>query len=122
MVDWQQIGDCHYAQNDDSTKLTDKLIGNWQWTYHYSELQGTTKADKDVKLTFTASGTFSVTENSIVITDGNWKIKYAENNGFKLDLSHSSRYLHGIILLCDNEVLFNSSYVDGNDYLFERIN
>lgn len=39
---------------------------------------------------------------------------------FELDLNKPSTYFYGRILLCENQVLFNNSYIDGSDNLFVR--
>ncbi|HAH22315.1 MAG TPA: hypothetical protein DCL77_00845 [Prolixibacteraceae bacterium] len=74
-IDTQQLFDCNKSQNYDSTKLASKLIGTWRWTTSYAEMGGTTKADKAVFLNFTQTGTYTVTENSVVISLGNWDFK-----------------------------------------------
>ena len=121
-IDTKQLWDCNASQNFDSTKLANSIIGNWKWTTHSSEIGGTQNADKVVTVTFTADGTFAVSENSIIVTSGNWELKIKDSNIYGLDLDNPSIYLYGRILLCDNQVLFNSSYIDGSDNLFTRIN
>src|SRR5688500_14433724 len=105
-IDMKHLWDCNAAQNFDSTKLAAKLIGSWRWTTQSCYWTGkTTKADKNVEVSFTASGTFSVVENSVIITQGNWKLTMVDSPVMGLDLGHFSDYLYGRILLCDNEVL-----------------
>ena len=122
-IDMKELWDCNAAQNFDSAKLASKLIGAWKWTAQscYGSGYKTNLADKNVKVTFTSTGTFTVMENSIIVTQGNWKLKIQDVTIYGLDLDHTSEYLHGRILLCDNRVLFNASYIDGCDNLFVRI-
>ena len=121
-IDYEGLWDCHESQNYDSMKLASKLVGSWKWTTQYCYWDGMTiKADKDVKVTFTSAGTFSVIENSVVVAEGNWKPELVVNTSFYLDLDPFTEYLYGSIVLCDNEVLFYSSAVDGCDYLFVRM-
>ena len=63
---------------------------------------------------------FCLSENSAVITQGNWNVFFENNNGYKLNLFVPSSYLFGGILLCDNQVMFNDSYVDGSDYVYTK--
>lgn len=121
-IDMNQFWNCYSSQNYDSIKLASKLIGAWKWTEYNAALPVTKKADKDIILNLTESGTFTVTESSVIITQGNWKLKIADSNCYELDLDESSSYLHGRILLCDNQILFNASYIDGADNLFVRTN
>ncbi|MGI6048624.1 MAG: hypothetical protein ACOYEG_11595 [Petrimonas sp.] len=120
-IDIVQLYNCHKSQKYDSTKLASKLIGTWKWTTYSAEIPGTIKADKNVFLNLTKEGEFTVTENSVVVTRGNWKLKVADIDLFALDLNNPSTYLYGRILLCENLVLFNNSYIDGGDNLFVRI-
>jgi hypothetical protein len=119
-IDTTQLWDCFKSQNYDSAKLASKLIGTWKWTKYYAEIPGTNKANKDVFMNLTKEGSFVVTENSIVITQGNWKLRVVDFSNFELDLNKPSIYLYGRIVLCDNQVLFNNSYIDGSDNLFVR--
>ena len=121
-INMKQIWNCNDSQKFDSIKLASKLIGTWKWTSSANELEGTKKADKDVKVTFTSSGTFSISENSTIVTDGNWKLKMKDSPIHGLVLDKASTYLDGRILLCEDEVLFNDSYIDGTDHLFTRTN
>ena len=125
LFDKKQFYDCSASQNIDSTILSNQLIGSWKWTYFLNEkgsdgkaING--KANKDVKVTFTNTGTFSISENSTVITQGNWNVFFENNNGYKLNLSVPSSYLFGSILLGENQVMFNDSYVDGSDYVYTK--
>ncbi len=93
---------------------------------------GTKEADKNVLLNLTQEGEFTLTENSAVVTEGNWQLRvadidYSEPDSdkpdiylFKLDLNNPSIYLYGRIILCEDKVLFNNSYIDGVDNLFIR--
>jgi len=116
-----QLWDCNKAQEFDSTKLADKLIGSWQWTETSSET-ATKQADKNIRVTFTSAGKFTVTENSTIITHGNWQMKIVDSGILGLSMDNPSEFLHGRILLCGNQVLFNNSFRDGADNLFTRTN
>ena len=118
-TDIKKLWDCNASQHFDSAKLADKLIGSWQWTETSSE-KSTKQADKKVIVTFTSAGKFSVTENSTVLTQGNWQLKIEDGDMFGLSVDTASQFLYGRILLCDNHVLFNDSYKDGADNLFTR--
>lgn len=121
-IDIQRLWDCNKSQNFDEVTLTSKLIGSWKWVAESCFWTGKTiNADKDVIITLNQGGSFSVKEDSIEITNGIWKLKDADSGILGLDLDHKSGYLYGRILICDNEVLFNHSYIDGCDNLFLRV-
>jgi hypothetical protein len=121
IINQKPLWDCTEQRYNDSAKVAKDLIGTWKWTAYWNEIEGNQKANKDVRLTFSPSGTFAVTENSSITTKGNWYLKKEDGSKLGLAMDTACSYLYGRILLCDNEVLFNSSYIDGSDYLFERI-
>ncbi len=116
---WQ----CNSSQNLDSTVISNKIAGSWKWTKQSCFSTGKTmRADKDIKVTFNTNGTFAVLENSTIITQGNWTLRVVDSNMWGLDLTAPSTYLSGRILFCNSQVLFNDSYIDGCDNLFEKVN
>jgi hypothetical protein len=120
-IDYQQFRACSAPKKHDSTKLTIEIVGTWKWTTRASEMLGATKADKEIFLNLTPAGTFTVTENSVIITEGKWCIGIEDHFSYGLNLDKPSNYLSGIIYLCDNQVLFNDSYRDGSDNIFVRV-
>ncbi len=116
---WQ----CNKSQNLDTTAIASKLTGSWTWKKQSCFWSGKTiRADKAVKVTFNSNRTFSLSENSIIVTQGIWKLKIVDSNMYGLDLTQPSEYLYGRILFCSDEVLFNDSYIDGCDNLFGKTN
>ncbi len=121
-LDVHAIWQCNNSLNLDSTGISKKLVGSWKWVKQSCfEIGKVTSADRNIKVTFNSNATFSVQENSSVITQGNWDLKIEDNSMWGLDLNSSSIYLHGRILFCDDRVLFAASYRDGCDNLFEKI-
>jgi len=111
---------CHKSQNLDSVAISSKLVGSWKWMVQYCLWERkTTHANKKITVVFRSDSSFSVLENQAVLTQGTWILK-PEDGDWSVDLSSPSEYLYGKILFCGNEVLFNKSYVDGCDNLFER--
>ena len=120
-IDHQKLYDCYESQHFDSTTLSSQLIGIWKWSAQSCAWNGkTVGADKSVKVNFDANGTFSVLENLKVVTKGAWKLRIVNGEILGLDIDQSSTYLYGRSLLCNNELLFNNSIVDGCDNLFIR--
>ena len=120
-INMQALYKCNDSQNFDSSNLAAKLIGTWKLKKISCFWSGaTSNPDKNVIVTFTNTGTFTVSENSIINTQGNWRLKIVDSGIHGLDLDTPSIYLYGRILLCENQVVFNDSYIDGCDNLFER--
>jgi hypothetical protein len=116
---WQ----CNKSQNLDTTAISNKLLGSWVWSKKFCFWEAKTiLADKNIKVTFNFDRTFFVNEGSSTLTQGTWKLKKVDVSSWGLDLTSTSEYLYGHILFCDNQVLFNDSYIDGCDYLFNKNN
>jgi hypothetical protein len=67
-MDVQDFVECSMSQKFDSTAIAAKLIGSWTWKKQ--SIANTNKfrnADKNIKVTFNADATFSMTENSNVV-------------------------------------------------------
>ncbi|HUM47355.1 MAG TPA: hypothetical protein PLD84_10525 [Chitinophagales bacterium] len=122
-IDVQSFLECNEALHLDSAKIANKLIGKWElksWYCGECSNPGTHNSDKVIFATFTSAGDFSVTEDSIIVSEGKWNL--VGSNTWRLQSDSSLNHLYGMILFCNNEVLFNDSYTDGTDNLFERIN
>ena len=116
------LWECGNSQFLDSTVISNKILGSWRWT---KQLCGDGAgsiliANKNIKIIFDANTTFSVLENSSILTQGNWKLKIVDSNIWGLDLNSTSEYLYGRILFCNNNVMFNNSYIDGCDNVFVK--
>ena len=120
-IDVPTFWQCNKNQNLDSTAIANKLLGSWVWAIQSCGDVPTVKtADKNVIVNFNINGNFNKVENGTVITQGTWKLKIVDSNMYGLELTQPSQYLHGRILFCDNEVLFNDSYRDGCDNVFNK--
>ncbi len=123
ILDINSFWQCNSSQNLDSTAISNKIVGSWTWAKQSCFWTGKTKtADKKIKVTFNSNATFTILKNSSIITQGNWKLNTIDSNMWGLDLTPSSDYLYGRILFCNDQVLFNDSYRDGCDNLFEKVN
>lgn len=102
--------------------MSHKLVGTWRWTKIYcSDVPGAEPTvDKQVIVIFRRNGTFRVTEDGSVATEGTWTLRSIDHESWMLDLSKESMYLYGIILFCGNQVKFAYSYLDGCDFTFEK--
>ena len=120
-IDVPAFWQCNKNQNLDSTAIANKLLGSWVWAKQSCWDDNKVRAaDKNVIVNFNINGNFNKVENGTVITQGTWKLKIVDSNMYGLELTQPSQYLHGRILFCDNEVLFNDSYRDGCDNVFNK--
>jgi hypothetical protein len=122
-LDLKLFWECNQSQHLDSLAISGKLVGSWKWSKQSCFWTGqTTSADKNLQVTFKNDKSFSISENAGILSQGIWKIVKLDVSSWGLDLSSPSEYLYGRILFCSNQVLFNDSYRDGCDNLFDRIN
>lgn len=126
-IDMQAFWECHNSQPNDAAALTATLTsGKWLWLqtscYGFKE-QTITPADKTTIITFSASGTFTITENDVA-RNGTWKLvpSHPNDNKWELETDIALPYFHGYILSCENDLMFSNSYVDGCDNLFTKTN
>ncbi|MFN8355865.1 MAG: hypothetical protein U0Y10_15515 [Spirosomataceae bacterium] len=122
-LDINSFWQCNKSQNLDTTAISSKLVGSWTWAKQSCFWTGKTKsADRNIKVTFKNDHTFSVNESSNTLTQGTWKLIQVDGNSWGLDMSSPSEFLYGRILLSENQVLFNDSYKDGCDNVFNKSN
>lgn len=113
------IWQCNSVQNLDSAAISKKITGSWKWMkYSCFDAGKNIVADKNIKVTFNTNLTFTVFENTSIVSQGNWVLKIIDSNIWGVELSLPSDYLYGRILFCGNQLLFNNSYKDGCDNLF----
>jgi hypothetical protein len=75
-LDHNAYRECHNSQNFDSSVISYKLVSTWKWEKQFCFSIGkTTKADKNIKVTFNADASFFVKENSTILTQGTWGLR-----------------------------------------------
>ncbi|MEO7264783.1 MAG: hypothetical protein ABIW38_07715 [Ferruginibacter sp.] len=115
------IEPCPVVENLDSASTSQKLVGTWLWRKQACMLVPLRDADKEVKVKFSSTGNFTVTENSIVVAQGTWVIRSVGTNKWRLNLSSYSSYLAGFVGFCNNQVEFDERIIDGCLHIFTRV-
>lgn len=114
---------CSYNQHYDSATLAARLIGSWKWIWSYSAWDGKMHdPDKVLIIKLNAAGTFVITENGTITTEGNWSLYFISAYSIQLALDKSSDHFYGDMSLCDNSLLFNDIPVDGPAEMYKRVN
>ena len=103
----------HQSQNLDSGGVANKLIGNWSLSQRACFKDTTAFPAPFVKLNFNANGSYSVYNNSTIFNSGNWSLTPHSANMWGLVASSPSVFLKGRIVFRRDEVLFDSTYVNG---------
>lgn len=113
-IDLDSILACHQSQQLDSAAISTKLVGTWSLSSRFCiKTRPANLTPFDIKVNINADGSFSVSEHSGILTQGNWKLKNIGTSMWGFDLTSQSEYLNGRILFCKNQVLFDSTYVNG---------
>lgn len=121
-IEYNSITECHLKENQFPSQITAAIEGTWVWdkrTCYWSGPQAHT-ADKHVVVTFNDGGLYKVTEDGKLISEGTWNLVKSTDDFWNINCSEFTQYLHGRVLLCKNELVFYSSYIDGCDYSYKR--
>jgi hypothetical protein len=118
---FRNIGDmatCHENEMWDSTSLFQAVLGEWEWEQQY--FAWTAEIDdeefEDLELNFRSDGTVQIEWEGNTDTFP-WRI---EDAAVIIDQGRQTYPVHGWFYLCDDEMMFANSPVDGNDHTFSR--
>ncbi|HRP89481.1 MAG TPA: hypothetical protein PKX92_05535 [Edaphocola sp.] len=70
------------------------------------------------------NGYYYISENGVQTSSGIFSLKSFQDGNtsyFKIMDPSNSPYIYGKILICNDELVFNYSYMDGADYLFRKL-
>ena len=116
----------HHKVAWDSTSTANNLIGTWKLTYRYccpeSTTRGTTQnvEDENFQLSISAEK-ISVFIDGELEQESSWSIGIQDIEPFGISAEPSVANTFGRILFAEDMILFNGSYIDGPDNLFERV-
>lgn len=121
-ADIERIRNCHTTQNPYPSQITANIEGTWVWQSStcYGKIATTNSADKHVVAVFNDGGLYKIFEDSKLISEGSWALTNTGGNDWVITTSSTNSYIKGYVLLCNNELIFSNSYLDGCDYYFTR--
>ena len=121
-INYNSITECHKAENPFPSQITANIEGTWVWEKKACFWSGneTFSADKHVVIQFTDGALYKVTEDGKLISEGTWKLSKSGDESWTLNCSESTQYLHGRIILCKDELVLNSSHIDGCDLYYKK--
>ncbi len=120
------FADCHANAGLDSLTIVKKLQGTWQLKQQSCFWSGEQDlSGQQLFVTFHLNQ-YQVSNNGKVIGTGEWGIgKESTGNFWEMKfpegIKNGNPYLLGNIFICDNEVLFNYSYIDMCDNYFRKV-
>ena len=127
MYDYGSIWKCHYENNWSYETTKNEIVGLWEWKYikccgeTTKPYQNGTES-KGLKIEFKADGTGILIDKD-AIGEFTWDIDLLvnENGLYQFRTTPIIPQLYGRLLLCDNVMMCNSSYKDGADNFFGKI-
>ncbi len=119
------LWDCNLATASDSGVTASKLMGSWRLETSIGGWTGDiTHPDKEIAVIFRPDHTLTLKTDGRVVLESSWKLKREDATLWGLQLDSTvdyAGYLGGRILVCDNDLMFNKSYLDGSDHLFSKV-
>lgn len=110
------IFECHEAMKWDSTSISKKLIGEWEWEFvtNINSSRGNTSEYKGRSIVFQPDHTLLIKIDGEVTQTTNWSI-YRDYY-----LKSSPFVIGGSVHLCDDLVGFIQSYEDGVNHYYRK--
>nr|WP_298923020.1 hypothetical protein [uncultured Allomuricauda sp.] len=113
---------CEEGLIEDASLLESELTGKWKWIESNCSFcldPRPTKADKLVMAQFKLDMTYSLMEDSKIISEGVWSIDESESM-FYVSFVPKPAYLDGSIQICGDQLISDARPWDGGAYLFVR--
>lgn len=119
--DVNTIAQCHKTSNPYPSQIMSGLEGTWVWQSNKCFWTGDTTyvADRQVVITFSDGALYKIFENGVLTSEGSFYLAKSGEN-WQVITSKSNAFMHGDVLLCKNELVFYSSFIDGCDFYFVR--
>ena len=118
-----EMWDCHSQTAWDSLKTKKALIGEWEWEYiqcAWSPKGPNGYEYKGLTIEFKSDNSLTVKENGQTIQLSNWRVVDGDLGYFALSVDPEVAQFSGRILVCDDNLVFNSSHIELCDNYFKR--
>ena len=111
---------------DQATTLQ-KMVGRWKYVAvgcAYCTKPGVQSITENVEILITKERKITTFVDGVAVKTSDFFLENSYNEQFfKMETVpfNENTYTYGIIELCQNELAFKNSYVDGGDYYFRKI-
>lgn len=122
-VEIQEVADCYKETDWNANDVHDALIGKWELQFGglYSTDVPTPPDEQNGKFVeFNSDSLFVYDDEWTLIDSSHWEVVVGDAPLFELELTKYISGLRGRILICDDVVIFNNSYISGTDSFFQR--
>lgn len=122
--DYVAIWKCQQESNFDEVATRRNITGTWGWKYsaggHISSAPvKDTESSKGLKIKFNADGSGVITTKDTSSTF-TWTIELKDDQLYGFRTVPFIAQLSGRLLFCDDLMMGNSSYIDGQDNVFKK--
>jgi hypothetical protein len=117
--DISNITTCFEQNNWNIQKINANLLGSWQMNRAFGGWAGES-AVENVKLIFLKSDSLAAFKNGVLFLACKYHIDSTGNTYYSVASDSFCHYTSGRLMFCANEIVFNSSFVDGIDYYFAK--
>ena len=111
---------CFEQTTWNSAKLNSYLSGYWQMNRAFGGWVGEMPIE-NVKLRFYHSDSLTIYKDGVVLSTSKYHIDSSGNNIYEVVTDSFTQYTPGRVMYCSNQIVFNSSFVDGNDYYYAKV-
>lgn len=116
-------------QSYDKSTTYQKMQGNWELVGRLCaecDNAGYSSTKESVIITILPDSVVKTYQNGALVNTTNFSItgeSYSPKNVFfiKMPFPHGNNYTHGYVEFCKNTMAFRTSYMDGEDFFFEKI-
>lgn len=124
--DPSSMWNAHQEKEWDSVAVARQLQGQWKWVYNYccpegAKQKGSNTEGEGLYIRFYEDSRLEVYKNDKLIQESSWSLYLKDGeNLYGLKLEPAVSQLYGRILFKKDYVLFNNSYIDGEDNFFVK--
>lgn len=117
--------DCYDNEGYSKEKLASAMAGNWEWQYiscYWTPEDANSEACESCELRLGEDGNFNFVEDGAVSLSGTWTLLESFSAGYyTIQTSPSLEWALGQVYLCDDQLLFFNSYIDGCDNYYNAL-
>lgn len=120
-----ELASCYRDSVWNESKISNELIGTWHWEYvscFWSPDQAKNVIDSNLTIEFRADSTLLMKRSGKLLQTSTWEVVEGDLDLFSIEEEPFIDLLFGRMLICDDKLIFNGSYIDFCDNYFRREN
>jgi hypothetical protein len=116
---------CHQSLSPDSAQVYAAMLGTWSWefiTCFWSPENASNSQFETLSIELQPGNIMLVKQAGVVQQTGGWRMVNLNDGYYEIQTDPAVVQLRGRILICNQRMVFNESYVDGCDNYFTKEN